>query len=167
MKGINKSFFTVVFLAFSLAGCSVYGFDNRQARETLIGFESVQVLVKGLNRDVRIMELTEAQLKTDIELRLRGKGILVLGEMGVAQGNPILYLAINSTQASSKGGSIYNIDLSFWQDVRLALSGESTRAPTWSSGVIGATYNKKHIRNAVINKVDEFLNAWLSVNPKK
>jgi len=113
------------------------------------------------------MEITETQLKSDIELRLKRKGILVLGEMGVEQGNPLLYLVINSVQASSKGGAIYNIDLSFWQDVRLARSGESTRAPTWSSSFIGATHKKKHIRNAVINKVDEFCNAWLSVNPKK
>jgi hypothetical protein len=167
MKKTNLAFPIVLSFAFLLLCSSAYGRDDWRTRGTLVGFESVRILVEGLDKDVKEMGLTESQLYSDIERKLRNEGIRVLGAMEVEQGKPILYLEINSVPASSKGGSIFNIDLSFWQDVQLGRSGEYTRAPTWSSSVVGATYEINRIRNYVKDLVDIFINAWLSVNPMK
>jgi hypothetical protein len=43
---------------------------------------------------------------------------------------------------------------------------KSALATTWSTGVIGKTPNPQHIRDVVKDCVDQFLNAWLSVNKK-
>jgi hypothetical protein len=168
MKNTIRAIGVVVFLISFLVGSVVYGMgDNWQTRATLQGFESVQVLVKELNRDAKKMGLTEAELKTDIESKLKNEGIRVLGEMGREHGNPILYLVIKSVKATSRGGSAFHIDLSFWQDVRIARSGESTRAPTWSISGIGVTQKKKVIENSVEDFADRFISAWLAVNPRQ
>ncbi len=39
-------------------------------------------------------------------------------------------------------------------------------ASTWSTAPYGATESLANIRNAIKGLVDEFLNAWRSVNPR-
>ena len=42
-----------------------------------------------------------------------------------------------------------------------------TSTPTWSDASLDVNPGAEGIRNAIKDQVDKFLNAWLSVNPKR
>jgi hypothetical protein len=57
--------------------------------------------------------------------------------------------------------------LNFYQDISLVRNDIQSIASTWSTASYGTTGSLANIRGKIKDLVDEFLNAWLSVNPKK
>ena len=83
-------------------------------------------------------------------------------------GAPYLYVNINVGLGT--GLVAYSVSIVVMQDVSLVRDASLVRgATTWETGMVGivATSNLQHIRDKTKDKVDEFLNAYLSVNPKK
>lgn len=149
--------------------------DDQYSRETLRGLLGIGVAVEDLSPDAKKHGLTEERIKTDVELRLRTAGIKVLTdeERLKTPGSPYLYVNVGTMNVGTRGNhGLYSIALmvDLVQEVSLERNPSiKTLASTWRSGGVGAVgeLNLSQIRGAVKDKVDEFINAYLAVNPKK
>src|SRR5262249_54568980 len=106
--------------------------------------------------------------QTDVELKLRQAGIKVLNndERLRTPGMPYLYVNINPLHQRPGEMGSYSIRIEVTQNATLERNGEFVVVPTWSDSAAG-TGDVSNTRSSVKDLVDEFLNAWLSVNPKK
>jgi len=153
-----------------LAASAAAAQDSENNRQSLKGLKGVYVLVEPLEAEVERDGLNQTSIQTDVELRLRQAGIKVLteGERLAAPGSPFLYVLVNA-----KSGSPYafSIDVEFCQGVRLDRdpSMQIIGATTWSVRAVGTAgrENLRNIRDFIKDYVDQFINAYLSVNPKK
>jgi len=140
----------------------------------------VQVLVEdldpeGLTPTIAAAGLTRSAIQTDVEVKLRLAGMAILSEAEMlhAPGTPYLYVNANVLAGKTgKGLWAFNLDLSLNQgvllerDVRLP----GVNAETWRQGRLGmvpASAGPARIRSDIRDLVDVFLNAWLTVNPKR
>ena len=149
-----------------------YEGDNEFTRETLRGIKSVFVEVAPIDPEIENAGLTERQIQTDVELKLRiaGLNVSALGKRNTAT---MLYVDPNIRKHHELSSSlqadvyIFSIDLEVQQGGFLYRAKKLTVATTWSTGVLGVTVHRLDvIRSAIKDRVDVFLNAWLSVNPK-
>jgi len=146
---------------------------KERQRNTLKGLQGVYVIVESLKPEVEKYGLTEQQLQTDVELRLRQNGIKVLSQQEwlSTPGRPWLYVNVNVVIHDEPPLVVaYNILLKLKQDV--LLERDTTKrcdASTWYTGSIGCASLGKigTIREHVKNYVDKFINDYLAANPKK
>ena len=137
--------------------------DDQIDRATLRGLANFRVVIEWLEPDVASYGLSGAQLQTDVELRLRDAG-LVLKETSPAW----LYVRVSTIKVGQFEVFAYSLDIQLRQPVTTG-NGTVTTATTWSSGAIGciaADRLSEKVRKSVSDHVDQFLNAYLSVNPK-
>jgi hypothetical protein len=109
-------------------------------------------------------------IQTDVELKLRLAGIQVLtqAESQSAPGRPWLCLIATIQRSGQAPTYHYNIGLELQQDVILVRNPSvTTRGPTWSTGGLGGSSDIQVLRDVIKDNVDIFINAYLSVNPKK
>ena len=78
---------------------------------------------------------------------------------------PTLYFNIGALHRQPEQKHAHNIFLELQQIVRLVHNGDLAVATTWDIGSVGYG-DLLFIRNGVKDQVDQFINAWLSVNPK-
>ena len=154
------------------AAPSFAGGDSEISRATLQGIRGVHVLIEHLDPTVERAGLRSADLKTDVELKLRLAGIPVLSESEwlAEPGSPILVVTIGIQWESDLGVWPYDVEAELVQRVNLERVPKALAfAGTWSIGVIGSVGKLKvgGIRDNVKDLVDKFINAYLSVNPKK
>ncbi|MBZ5727440.1 MAG: hypothetical protein LAP87_20885 [Acidobacteriia bacterium] len=132
---------------------------------TLRGIKAMSVVVENINPDAVRDGLTADQLKTDVELRLRRVGIKV-SESAV----PYLYVRVTVVRgAVNQSQYAYSCRVVFEQPVTVKANGVLTLVPTWSTGniaLVGSQRMSREVRDDVGDQVDEFSNAFLSVNPK-
>ncbi|HPS55579.1 MAG TPA: hypothetical protein PLP05_08275 [Sedimentisphaerales bacterium] len=139
-------------------------------KETLKGLEGFHVNIEELKSPIERSGLTTAQIRSDVELRLRQNGIKVLSEeeLLAAPGNPQLYVNVNILAPKDFAVVAYSIVIRVDQAVFLAR--DTTKkycATTWNRGSTGiVNRNLSTIRDDVKNKVDEFISDYLAVNPK-
>lgn len=150
--------------AIGLSSPSVHADDNESTRMSLKDISTFAVFVVGVDDDARALGLTPEIIRTDVELKLRLAGVRVVApeEDSKVPGHPYLYvrIAVSSTNAL--------VDVGLNQDVFLERNGQRAfGVPTWSSSVILGTATAQRIRDHTKDLVDQFLNAWLAVNPKK
>jgi hypothetical protein len=149
-----------------LTSLSVQAQASNPRVATLKGISAIFVLVEDLPNAAKVLGLTEDAIQTDVELKLRLAGMRVVtrGEMGALPGQPDLYIEVNLT----RGAEAASIDVELQQNALLPRNGQLVpSATTWShSGAISAP-TAQVIRDMIKDFVDTFLNAWLSVNPKK
>src|SRR5262249_6793377 len=130
----------------------------------------VAVTIEDLTPEVESAGLLMQQLQTDVELRLRLAGIRVLTrEEGLrVVGKPVLAIHVNVLLNQLLGLTVYNILVGLYQSVSLETGAVSERASTWSTGTTGilAMNDLSRIREKVRDQVDQFINAYLSVNPR-
>lgn len=169
----KRPFALAALIAFTLAP-PILAQDSVLARESLRGLPAaVFVLIENPPPELESDGLFRAQLQTDVELKLRLAGIKVLTrEQHLVQdedGRPYLYLSINSVKRQSGFYSLC-IDISLMQDVRLVRNFQLVYGvSTWSKGsvmTVGENRLRQAVRDDVKDRVDEFINAYLSVNPK-
>ncbi len=146
---------------------------SRVERKSLEGLDSISVYVITQIDGEAIADTDLAQrIKTDIELKLRTLGIRVVPKpVGAALLAHIQMLT--HTREGLGGGDptgIYSVNVEFTlsQLVKLIRNDLPTYAITWSAEVLG--YCQKYslddyARNMAKDKVDEFLNDYLEVNP--
>lgn len=142
----------------------VWGFDTEASRETLRGIKGVWVAIEDINPEIERDGLTKKQIQTDVELKIRLAGLNVLERLK-APGRPWLYVGVNVFR-TSLGPYVYVVDVELWQDVYIERNSKRSVALTWSTNYFGITSDLNPIRNEIKDRVDIFLNAWLSVNPK-
>lgn len=133
---------------------------------SLKGISAVYVLVEEIPDGAKILGLTKETIQTDVELKLRlaGVGVLTADEAFNVHGFPHLYVQVNLT----RGAEAASIDVEMMQNARLERNGDlAVGVSTWSTGILLANPTAQGVRDDVKDSVDKFLNAWLSVNPKK
>jgi len=144
--------------------------DDERQRQTLAGLKGVSIVVEDVNPDVEKDGLTAATLHTDMEQELRQAGIAVLTENQAARapGAPHLYLKLSAMKHGA-GFYAFHIQLGVRQRVILLRASRGIGfATTWSAtDVLGtvAWANLPSIRDDVMTKVDQFVKAYLAVNP--
>ncbi len=124
-------------------------------------------MVEGLPAAVVEDGLTVEQIQTDVEVRLRKAGIRVFDSKTSGA-----YLYINAHLVKGKGSiaGIYadNLDVTLEQPVVVLSNGALAVSATWSvasAGTVGRA-NLRDVRDVLADLVDEFINAFLAVNPR-
>jgi hypothetical protein len=135
-------------------------------RATLKGITEVQVVVETIDPEVERHGLTQSQVQTDLELRLKQSGIKVASSSSAS-----LYVDIQIMRVLVLPLYAYSLEVAFQQPVRLDrnLRISHASAPTWSLSDSGVIMRKRvrELRSRVIEKVDQFINAYLEQNPKQ
>jgi hypothetical protein len=154
-----------------LALSKSYAHDEEFSRVTLRGLVGVYVMVIHLKPHEERAGLTIQQIQTDVELRLRQAGIRVLTQnerLGVP-GAPLLEVMVTSVLRED-GLCAYRSDVSIYQRVyMLEADTSSATVSTWSTGsvvTVGVRNLSASVRGTVRDDVDQFINAYLSVNPR-
>jgi hypothetical protein len=147
--------------------------NSEMNRSSLQGLKGVRVLVEDLASEVEGEGLAKSVLQKEIEDRLRAAGIRVLTQEETTQtpGEPYLYVNVNVTLSKGEEEACsYSIDLALIQNVTLVRNPrQTTYAITWSTGGVGLIGKKslKDLKESVLEIVDLFVKAFMSVNPKK
>jgi hypothetical protein len=160
----------VMLLTFVNFGSFVFASDSARCRETLRGLKGVLVEIESIEPEIEQDGLTKAQIQTDVELKLRLAGIKVLSEeeWQKEKGRPFFYVCAHVRKYKVLSSYVFNIDIQLNQDVYLErYLNFKIGAPTWSVSCLGIISDLNDIRNVVKDKIDIFINAYLSVNPKK
>jgi len=140
--------------------------------ESLKGLTEIFVWVEKLDPDIEDKAaLTEKQIQTDVELKLREAGIQVVSkeESFKIPGRPYLYVSLNALHDSTRLFFAYTIYISINQEVYLERNPEiRVRAYTWDETIMGLIGEDKvgRIRDKIKDSVDGFIKDYLSVNPK-
>ena len=159
---LTKTSIPVVLLLVLAAARPALAADESVERQTLKGIKRVAVQVEALRPEVESDGLTQAQIKADVEQRLREAGIQV-NDGATAT----LIVNVNAVLVG-QGAPVYAVSaqVDFEQDV--VVRGLDATARTWSIGGIAAVgkANLPMVRDFVRGKVDKFIDAYFSVNPK-
>lgn len=141
---------------------------TKDEKESLKGIKSFHVVVESLEEE-KAAGLTEDQIQTDVELRLRSLGLKVVDSPKV---DGFLYVDVHIVPPQGTGGSFYSfhIRLEFHQMVILFRDHKASfLCSTWSTGRTGFVKTgkvEKNLREQILERVDEFANDFLAVNPK-
>jgi hypothetical protein len=176
---MKRILFAATLLIF--ANVSIYAQSNDPLeKESLKGLSGVYVFLN-LTEDSPSLEkdgLTETQIRTDVEIRLRKAGIRVLTieEAKELPRRPALSVTLlaSKSEALTKvlGENIYafTIQIDFKQTATLYHSTDSKvfLVTTWSNSAVGMTSkrNIRTIREGIGDYVDKFINDYLAANPK-
>jgi hypothetical protein len=129
----------------------------------------VRLIIENLDQDTKTI-LSERQIQTDIELRLRRNGIRLLSEEEwlKSPGSPYLYLNLDVLLNQSTGVFSYSYRLELNQTVLLERDPQFRMlATTWlktNMGYAGSTVAASAIRQAIADTVDRFCNDFLAAN---
>ena len=173
MKSLSVRLGVILIGLFIFIYTETLGKDG-SGRITLWGIKGVYVLVERLKPDLEKDGLTEDQLLTDVELQLRKVGIRVLtkGELYKVPGSPCLYVNINAYKGKVSQFFWYclNIKVSLNQDVLLERKLSITEScSTWERSTLGGCGKssiKEYVREGLKEIIDEFINDYLTANPK-
>ena len=161
-------------LIFTLVAISVFSFDDQESRESLKGLETIYIIVT--IRD-EYQPVTISNIKTDVELQLRREGITVGQQSGettvyLQDKEAFLYIEVHILKDKLNEFYAYSIMTKLEQNTLLPRLTESRDtyflACTWEVGRTGYVSIQKlnRIREIISDSINQFLNAYLSVNPK-
>ncbi len=160
---------TVLFGLIGLADRGSCASDSDTARETLRGLPGVFVAVEALAPAVERAGLTTHQLHTDVEVQLQQAGIRILTkeEWLIVTGQPFVYVHVQ-VFLPPQGQAAYHITTEFYQRASLDAHASSALVATWTTAYLGLVdVNALHtLRDHVRAYIDEFINAYYSVNPR-
>ncbi len=145
--------------------------DTPNERVTLAGLTGVHVVVEEVTPDGEREGLTRASLQAEVEQRVRRAGLrpLTATEALAAVGRPTLNLRVALLKSREAPQLyVYSIDLTLRQQIRLVRERSiESFAITWSEnrdvGAVPAA-RLSMVRDAVRAKLDQFIQAWQTVN---
>jgi hypothetical protein len=147
------------------APASLSANDSPDERASLKGLGAISMVIEDLAPAAQKYGLSVMLLQNDIKQRLQRAGIAVRQEA-----DPYLYVQIT---VADPGGSLplgYSIQVTLMQEVALARGlNPHFQAPTWwvsSAGIAGADRLSQSVSGKVQEFVDQFVKAYVSVNPK-
>jgi hypothetical protein len=161
---------TAVILAAAFSASALAG-DSEWERGSLKGIKAVGVLID-LSSDAGVCGVNSSILLTDVELKLRLAGINVLSaeEHKKDALKPFVYVAADVMKDRHTKACVWHVTVALSQVVSLHRDQSiTTAASTWDAGMLGIEFPtaEQGVRDAAKNLVDQFLNAYLSVNPKQ
>jgi len=139
--------------------------------DSLKGLPGVEIVVEDLREDAERNGLTKTGIQTDVErkLQLAGVRVLTAEESNQTPSAPALHVSVNTTQPDDGGLYAYGIQLELMQLMRSLVPPEAmVTGVTWDAGAVGSisATNLRDVLNSVRDLVDEFINDWLTANPK-
>jgi len=162
----------IILLAGLLLVLTVTHTHATMGRDNLMGLRGIFVTVEEVRPDLEKDGVTQAQLQTRVELKLRQAGIRVLtqDEWFKALAFPRLYLRITSVHDRSDPFYAAFVSLQFMEVVKLTHDRlmPSANAIIWEQGrvLIVGTARLRTIYDTVDDLMDEFINDYLAANPK-
>jgi len=158
----------IVILTFFLWSSDGFAFgDDKQARESLGNIKHIGIVVDwdgaGMKED-KLNSLKE-KIGRDIYQGLQQKGIKVRSSDTIDM-PPYFYLEIESLKCGDKSYAVYITAKAMQEVILKNRSSIHAISPTWSSGGIIGISDERSIQEVVSALVDEFVAAYLSVNPK-
>lgn len=159
----------VILVVTALSGFSQTTEDRRKS---LQGLKAVGVLDEEISPDAEQDGVTESELQTQVELKLRLAGIKVvtLDDSFKLPGQPYLYVRVSYMRTDIRKISALAIELQMKENVLLVRNPAiGLQATTWQKGVIatgGINYLAKDVHDSIDKLTDKFINDYLSVNPK-
>ncbi len=138
----------------------------------LVSIKDMHIFVVNLNEDAESTGLTKEQLKMSVELKLRLVGIKVNSEEEwfASSHSACIYVQITSVGLNNIPSSVYDVSINFKQDVTLVRSPYSTvNATTWERSLVGFCPQndfQKIVQDTVKDLMDDFINDYLTANPK-
>jgi hypothetical protein len=160
---------TIYLMMVSLTGMILLPVRAQSAEledSTLKGISSLFVTVESLPDGAKVLGLTADAIQTEVELKLRlaGIGVVTRQEGLKLPGMPELYVRVTLTEHAAAA----SIEIQLQQNARLDRNGElAFGVVTWDTIGLLSSPDSRFIRDNIKDLVDTFLNAWLSVNPKK
>jgi hypothetical protein len=139
---------------------------SAQDRRNLKGITAVCVVVENLPDGAKKLGLSEETLESDVELKLRPAGLRVVTDQECTNlpGSPYLYVRLTATDPPEAAA----IEISLNQNATLERNGDfAPEVDTWEKIHVIANPSGQAVRDKINDLADEFLNDWLSVNPKK
>ena len=158
----------VLFLVWALPS-TVYPVESGIDQATLRGIKAVYVSVEGLTPGIQTAGLSAEQIREDMESRLRTKGIRILkrDKWLRSRGAPWLRVDVNVVRMENIHAYRANISIRCLQAVRLVRDPNIiTVTATWSKEGLASVSRLDDIREFIKISIDEFLDAYSSVNKK-
>lgn len=151
-----------------LLGASTAGAgDSEVNRLSLKGIQAVRVVVEMREPDEDRQGPTGAQVRTDVEGRLRQAGITITTQRGA----PYLYVNVEAVKHADLPVFGYIIDVELRQAARVVSNPNIVVfADTWSIHSIGAVTAADlaaHLRVKLATHVDLFIDAYLAMNLRR
>jgi hypothetical protein len=135
-------------------------------RSSLKGIESVSVIVLASEADSGCRQVSDEQIQTEVEARLRRAGILI--GPGAAS---YLFVSVASVEALKELLCGFAVSVELQQVVLLARDMRvMTFGMTWHQGGLGVAATSRiqeYLLRMLADIVDNFINAYLEQNPKK
>jgi hypothetical protein len=147
--------------------------DDETSRSSLKGLNGAKVVVESLKPLEEQAGLTVADLQTDVELKLRLAGIPVLTASAEAPGAPFLYVRVTVVSRATNNVWPYVVEVQLNQTVRLDRSPTTIVAGVTTWGVVArvsaadSSTIRGRVRDSAKDLIDQFVNAYLSANPKQ
>src|ERR1022692_363508 len=129
--------------------------------ESLAGIKGLMVKIEPMSSAMQPY-LTDAQIRTDVELRIRKAGIPVVPRLENSS-QAYLYVAVTAMPEAS---FIFGIEVWVQQEATLDRNGKPGLATTWNTGYLGRAPTVDGIRKRLGDQIDDFLNDYLTANPK-
>ena len=148
-------------LLISLSACYMSASDSRLDRETMKGINQLYVIVSVQTKD----GLNGSQIEADIDRRLRGAGIRVVG---TTPRLPCLFVSV-SVLKHKDGSWIYEASVSLNQSVTIAANNSPYMASTWSTSILAFASGSdapRLVRTDIETLTEQFVGAYISVNPQ-
>ena len=139
--------------------------QGHAATTSLTGINTLFVLVEDLPDGAKKLGLAPLALQTDAELKLRLAGLRVITEQESLKvpGGPYLYVDVAAT---ASGDAVF-VAVEVHQDATLELNHKVVAGvTTWQRGAVFKYPKAQDIRDDVKDFIDQFLNDWLTANPK-
>jgi hypothetical protein len=167
VRGSSSGPAIAIGLALALAASPAFA-ETEAEVASLVGLQGVRVVIENIPETVRKVGLRRERMQTDVEQRLRSRGIQVAPESSTPDGSPSLHVRLRLLRA--EGGLLYSISLMLFQRVALVGSSlEAMPAITWEAEAIGysARSSRFDVQNALLGVASSFANDFLAANPRE
>ncbi|MCI0486604.1 MAG: hypothetical protein L0229_08390 [Blastocatellia bacterium] len=141
-------------------------------KDSLKGLAGVNVVIEKLDPKIDWGDLTDMQLRTDVELSLRKARIQLLSseESAKSPGAPILSVNVAALKVDGYP-SLYTFSVQIHLSQIVSLQRPTPKdvyATTWSIRSVGyiSRTSLPNLRDYVKDYMDVFINGWLTVNSK-
>lgn len=146
-------------------------FAAELTRGSLRDINTVLVLVEDFSNGAKVLSLSKDSIQTDVELKLRlaGMHVATLEEWSEVPSKDVPgQTGLDVSVILTDDAKAAFIEVSLYQNVVLSRNGQVVLgATTWRKGILRTIPTAQVIRDIVKDIVDQFLNDWLAVNPKK
>jgi len=144
----------------------VFAEDKEITRLTLRGIKEVNVVIESIEPEIQSLGLTQAQVKADVEAKLREANIAIAPD--IERGRPAVYLYVQVMRPEKINRLFYSISLSLLQNVVLERDPNvKTNTDTWLVRVLGMSSGTEAIRADIRSLLDQFIDDFRKANVKK